>query len=207
MLKRMTRPRLAGFTLIEMLVTIVLMSILIALAMPSMSAWMRNARMRTVSDSLQNGLRLAQSEATRRSRQVVFSLTNDKPTAVGHTAVEDGRNWAINTVPAMTDAGETSEFVEAGIMADASTGIQIDGPSAICFSSIGRMVPNSAPGVTGATCALPTGTPPVQAFDITVTGAVAGVDRRLRVLVALGGQVRLCDPDKTLSNDHPDGCP
>ena len=40
-------------------------------------------------------------------------------------------------------------------------------------------------------------------YDITIPNA----DRPLRVLVALGGQVRLCDPAKTLSNTNPDGCP
>lgn len=201
------RPR--GFTLIELMVTIALMSLLMALAMPAFNSWIRNNKIRTVSDSLQNGLRLAQSEATRRSRQVVFSLTNDKPVDTSFTASADGSNWAVSTVAAtgMTDASDGSAFVEAGVLADAGSGVQITGPSAICFGSIGRLVANTAPGITGAECELPTATPPVQAYDVTVANAVDGVDRPLRVLVALGGQVRLCDPAKTLSSSHPDGCP
>ena len=56
----------------------VVMALLVGLAMPSMSTWIRNSRLRAASDSLQDGLRLAQAEALRRSRQVVFSLTNDE---------------------------------------------------------------------------------------------------------------------------------
>ncbi|RYF57538.1 MAG: type II secretion system protein GspH [Comamonadaceae bacterium] len=189
-----------------MLVTIVLMSILMALAMPSLSAWIRNSKIRAVSDSLQNGLRLAQSEATRRSRQVVFSLTDDKPTASGYTAKTDGNHWAINSVVAMT-ADETSAFVEAGVLTDVGSNVRVTGPAAICFNAIGRLVANSTPGVTAANCSLPAGTPPVHTYNITFADAVTGVDRPLRVTVALGGQVRLCDPAKTLSDTQPDGCP
>ena len=54
------RPRGArGFTLIEMMVTVVLLSILMALAFPAMNGWIRNSRIRTVADALQNGIRLA----------------------------------------------------------------------------------------------------------------------------------------------------
>lgn len=201
--------RSKGFTLIELMVTVVLLAILMALALPSIAGWIRNNKIRTVSDSLQNGLRTAQAEASRRSRQVVFSLTTAKPVANGYTASQNGGNWAISTVPS-TMASEASEFIESGVLADANSAIQITGPAAICFGAIGRMVANPSPG-TGAICELPTAPatpgPSVQRYDITVANAVAGVDRPLRVLVALGGQVRLCDPAKTLSDSDPDGCP
>lgn len=192
----------AGFTLIEMMVTISLMAILMTLAMPSMRDWILNSKVRAVSNSLQNGLRLAQTESLRRSRQVVFSLTNSPAPQTSLTAVANGSNWSINTVPSML-VGETSAFVEAGVLAAVGSGVQITGPSAICFNSVGRLVANVTPGVTGATCALPASTPPVQAYDVTLTGA----NRPLRVVVALGGQVHMCDPAKTLSATNPDGCP
>lgn len=196
-----------GFTIVELMVTIVLFSILMALAMPSFSTWIRNNKIRTVSDSLQSGLRNAQSEALRRSRQTVFSLTNDKPVSATYTATADGTNWGVNTVAATGMTGDPSVFVQSGVLTDVGSGVQITGPAAICFNAIGRMVANASPGVTGANCALPTNNPPVHAYNITFADAVAGVDRPLRVLVALGGQVRLCDPAKTLSDANPDGCP
>lgn len=190
--------RTAGFTLIEMMVTIVLMSILMALAFPSMTAWIRNSRVRAVSDSLQNGLRLAQAEALRRSRQTVFSLTDSASPQTSLTAVANGRNWSINTVQLMTD--ETAAFVEGGVLGSAATDVLITGPAAICFNSLGRLVVNGSTGVTGADC---TAASVPATYDVTLAGA----DRRLRVLVALGGQVRMCDREKTLSATNPDGCP
>ncbi|MDN8614261.1 pilus assembly FimT family protein [Variovorax ginsengisoli] len=206
MLRPRSAPRAAGFTLIEMLVTMVVMAILMGLAMPIMSTWLRNSRLRAASDSLQDGIRLAQAEALRRSHQVVFSLTDDKPTDTTYTAKTNGKNWAAKTVKRVSTT-EVSEFVEAGIVAELESSITITGPKSICFNSIGRLVANDDPGTNAGLCTLPTNTPPLQSYDISYADAVAGVDRPLRVTVALGGQVRLCDPAKSLSSDHPDGCP
>ncbi len=195
------RPKAAGFTLIELLVTITLLGILLALTMPSMSVWVRNNSVRTVGDTLQNGLRLAQAEALRRSRQVAFSLTNSDSPEAGVAATDNGSNWSINTVPSMT-AGETSAFVQSGVFGKVAAGVQITGPATICFNSVGRLVANAAPALTdvtgGATCSVTT----TPTYNIAVTGA----DRPLQVVVALGGQVRMCDPAKTLSAANPDGC-
>jgi len=204
-LKHRAAPRVAGFTIIEMMVTLVVMAVLLGLAMPAMSTWIRNSRLRAASDSLQDGIRLAQAEALRRSYQVVFSLTDDKPTTSTYTAKTSGKNWAAKTVKRLTT--DTSDFIEAGVIAELDSSITITGPQSICFNSIGRLVANTDPGTNAGECVLPTNTPPMQTYDISYTDAVAGVDRPLRVTVALGGQVRLCDPAKTLSSDHPDGCP
>ena len=191
--------RAAGFTLIELMVTVTLLSILASLAAPSMGAWISNSKVRAVSDSLQNGLRMAQAEALRRSRQTVFTLTNDSSPQTSLTAVTNGRNWSINTVAIFGEATDVAAFVEAGVLSGVGSNVQIAGPVSICFSSMGRLVVNATPGVAGADC---TAALIPASYDITLAGA----DRRLRVTVAVGGQVRMCDPNKTLSSSHPDGC-
>ncbi|MGJ7558466.1 GspH/FimT family pseudopilin [Variovorax sp. RB3P1] len=190
----------AGFTLIELCVTMVVMVVLMALAMPSFFAWIANTRVRTVSDALQNGLRQAQAEAVRRSRTAVFSLTNDTAPKTSLTAVANGTHWSINFVASSTlDTAGVATFVEAGVLTVAGAGVSIAGPAAICFNPLGRLVSNSSTGVTGATCSL--SSPPT--YNITMTSA----DRPLRVVVSLGGQVHMCDPARTLSSSAPDGCP
>lgn len=195
-----SQRRRRGFTLVEMIVVVAIMALLAALAMPSMLGWVRNNKIRTVSDSLQNGLRMAQAEATRRSRQVVFSLTDDTPNSTSYTAKASGGNWAISTV-VPTDSDVTAAFVEAGILRDVGSNVVISGPKSICFSSIGRLVQNTAPGPTDANCAAA-----AAQYDIKMSDDATG-DRALRVTVALGGQVRMCDPLRTLSATQPDGCP
>lgn len=206
--------RIRGFSLLEMVVTMGIFAILVALGVPAMRTWVSNAKVRGVADSLQNGVRLAQSESLRRSRQVVFSLTTSQnPQGAGtFTAAAAGNNWTVNTVPALT--GETSAFIDAGVLTADSASVQItNAPAAICFNSVGRLTLNttSVPAVTnGATCTLPTaappgspaGTPPAWSYDVSAAGA----DHPLRVEVFLGGQVHLCDLSKTLSASNPDGC-
>ena len=188
-----------GFTLIELMVTLVLMSLLLGLAVPSFRVWVRNAQVRTVSDALQNGMRLAQSAALQRSRQVVFFLTNDAACTNTIAANANGSFWSIRTVP-MT-AGEDAAVVQCGALADVAAGVTITGPAAVCFNSMGRQTENAATGVTSGNCALAAAG--VNAYNINSSGA----DRPLRVLLTLGGQARLCDPARALSDSAPDGCP
>jgi type IV fimbrial biogenesis protein FimT len=191
-----------------MVVAMGIFAILVAMAAPVMRTWVCNVKVRSVCDALQNGLRLAQTESLRRSRQVVFSLTNSTtPQTIGFTAVANGNYWSIYTIPSMTDGSETPAFVEAGVLSN-TTNVSITGQAAACFNSVGRLVTNSSTGVTGVTngptCAQPTSppTPPVLTYKVSVTGA----DRPLWVEVSLGGQVHMCDPSLTLSTANPTGC-
>lgn len=202
--RRSARPE--GFTLVEMIVVVAIMALLAALATPSMLGWVRNNKIRTVSDSLQNALRQAQTEATRRNRQVVFSLTDNSPTTNTYTTKANGSNWAISTV-VPTDSDTTATFVEGGILLNVGSSVAITGPktssntaTALCFSSIGRLVLNDTPGPTGAKCKAE-----AAQYDIAMSDTKTG-DRPLRVTVAVGGQVRMCDPARTLSATQPDGC-
>lgn len=195
-----------GFTLIELMVALVLLGILIKLALPSFTAWMGNTRVRTVTESLQTGIRLAQAEAVRGNRQVVLSFTNGTPSLTS-TAVAGGTAWVIQTVPLFantTDADTQATFVQGGKLTDVASGVTITsvppGITAMCFNSNGRLVLNATPRATGGgTCAAAG-----AAFDVNQSSA----DRPLRVIVGVAGQLRLCDPNRpTLSATSPDGCP
>ncbi len=194
-----------GFTLVELVVTIALLSLLLGLAAPKFSVWVRNARVRTAADSLANGIRIAQGEAVRRNRQVVFFFTDSTSCDTTLTASGTGSFFAVRTV-ALT-SGDTVEAVKCGLLADAASTVSISGATAVCFNSMGRQIANATPGLgSGVTCTLDaTGT---STFNVATSGtSVAGSDRPLRVLVALSGQVRQCDPARTQSSTALDGCP
>lgn len=193
---------LAGFTLVELMVTVSVLAILLMIGVPSMTDWIRNNEVRAVANTLQSGLRTAQTEALRRSRQVVFVLTDDKPTtsAGSVTAKADGKYWATYTVP-LDGSTESRALLDTGVVSDVGNGVTLTGPSALCFNTLGRLTANASPGVTSASCALPTGSAQ-HSLDVGRTGA----KRRLRVLVNVGGQVRMCDRDKDMAT-YPDGCP
>jgi type IV fimbrial biogenesis protein FimT len=194
-----------GVTLIELVVTLAVFGVLFALAMPSLTAWIRNSQVRSVADMVQNGLRSAQQEAVRRDRTVVFFQTNATPT-VGSPAASGGRNWAVQYVPTAIDTPVAPEPVVQGgrISEVGSNRILVAGRNsngtvaAVCFNSSGRLVASTpaANGILNATC-----TADLTAFDVTHADTS---DRPLRVTVDLGGRVRMCDPNRPAT--APDGC-
>jgi type IV fimbrial biogenesis protein FimT len=191
-----------GFTLIELMVTITLLGVLIALGLPSFITWIRNSQVRSVAEAVQTGVRTAQAEAVRRNRQVVMAFTNAIPAPAASapwTVVAGGKNWWIQTV---AQFGESAEVIRSGTLVDVASGVSISGtPSstAVCFNSSGRLVTNGSTGVPGASCAAA-----VTAFNVDTSNA----DRPLRVIVQIGGQLRICDPKRPpLSDASPDGCP
>jgi type IV fimbrial biogenesis protein FimT len=204
----------AGFTMIEAMVTLAIFAILVAIGVPTMSTWIKNNKVRSATDALQNGLRQAQAESLRRSRQVVFALTNSTTltplSALPLPAAAGGTSWAIYTVPSMTDGSEQAVYVQSGDFSNATANVQVTGPAAVCFNSVGRLTNNASAGVTnivGAanSCIQPTAppSPPVAVFNISIVGG----DRPLRVNLGLGGQVHMCDPAVAISDSHPEGCP
>lgn len=192
--------RMAGFTAIELMTAIALLAVLLGIGVPSMVDWVRNNKVRVVANALQSGIRSAQTEALSRSQPVVLVLTNAVPTNIEDlSAVANGKFWATLAIPRQ-GTSETGALLSTGALGDVADGVTITGPAAICFSAIGRMTAHTEPGPTGATCSLPTTT--AEVFDVDMTGA----KRRLRVLVSIGGQVRMCDRDKDIAT-APDGCP
>ena len=198
------RRRASGFTLIELMVTISLLAILVTLAVPAFTAWIRNAQIRSAAEALQGGIRTAQAEALRRNRQVVMTFTKLTP-AAGRDAEVDGWNWTLQTVPQFGETVSVSDYISGGSIAETNSSVRVtSGVNAICFNSNGRLavttgarVSEAAPSASCATAA--------TAFNISQGGAN---DRALRVVVQLGGQVRMCDPKRpTLSATAPDGCP
>ena len=191
--------RARGFSLVELLIAMALLGLLLGLGMPAMSTWVSNAKTRTVSDALQNGLRLAQAEAVRRHRQVVFFRTADPLCSNAAAPSASGNFWVVRSVAMIT--GDPVETVQCGQLNEVAGGVTVTGPTALCFSGGGRQVANADPGLGGTACVLPTTA--MSAFDVTN----AHGDRPLRVLVTLAGSVRLCDPARTFSSSNPDGCP
>lgn len=187
-----------GFTLVELMVTISLLAILLAVAVPSFNSWIRNTRVRTTAQVLQDGLRLAQAEAVRRNRTVSFFLTADPSPTASAVAVANGSNWGVRTLPLITD--EVAAFIRGGALEGVVAGVTITGPIAVCFNAAGQQIANAAEG-----CAINPAAP-TATFDVAHTNAVAGEDRALRVTASLGGRVRMCDPAKALSTTNPDGC-
>ncbi len=191
--------RRSGFSLVELMVAISVLAILIAVSMPSFTTWIRNAKVRTVADALQSGLRLAQGEAQRRTHTVVFFLTNSKACNTSATAIAGGSYWQARVVPDPLLTGDVAEAVQCGVLTDVSSGINLtSATTALCFGGDGRQTSATNPASIGVDCT-------AAAATYNVVPAISNPENRpLRLTVSLAGSIRMCDPNK--SSTAPDGC-
>jgi type IV fimbrial biogenesis protein FimT len=78
-----------GVTLIELLVTLVVLSILLTIAVPGFQNFMRSNRLTSVANEMASALNLARSEAIRRGKTVTVCKSN----ANAASPTCDGTNW------------------------------------------------------------------------------------------------------------------
>lgn len=71
-----------GVSLIELAVGITIIAILMATGLPSFSVFIQNSRIRTVAESIQNGLQRARAEALQTNSTVRFQLNNFANSAI-----------------------------------------------------------------------------------------------------------------------------
>jgi len=203
------RPR--GFTLVELVVTMAVLALLAIVAAPSLGSWMANSRVRTAADYIQDGLRLAQTEAVKQNQEVAFVLSNVPansatmpPPAAGATVSVS--YWYAATVAwtqtAIAGYSSAQTLVAAGATSSDATQAIITGPPVICFSPYGRLTATitntSGAGIT--TCG--PGTSVTYVVQPNIASATA---HPLNVQLSANGQVRMCDPAKSI-NVYPDGC-
>ncbi len=81
--------RSRGFTLVELLVTVVVLGILTAIAVPSFQSWIQSSRTLTVTDELNTAIQLARSEALKRRKNVIICRAN-----AAFTDCENGADWS-----------------------------------------------------------------------------------------------------------------
>ena len=69
--------RNAGFTLIELMITVALLGVLLLWAIPNVTVFIQNARMSSVSNELIADISIARQEAQRRGRPVTICASSD----------------------------------------------------------------------------------------------------------------------------------
>lgn len=178
-----TRAR-HGFTLIELVVSVAIAGVLLAAAAPSFSTWIANSRVRTTAESIQNGLMLAKAEAVRRNAKVQFVVTSSAPTVANInaiTAATGGTGWLVRVYRA-NGTYTAADFIQGRSSAEGGTNVTVAaGQSNFIFSGTARLSPI-----------------PAASVNINVSGT--GADRPLRVTVAQGSAIRMCDPALSIAN-------
>ena len=199
---RLPRRAARGFSIIEVVITIAVMGILLAAAMPSIGDWLRSVRVRNATEGIVNGLQQARAEAVRRNRPVSFSLvTADaaRPTELSNSCAlaSNSASWVVSlNSPAGTCGTEPSPggtLVAKRAAGDGSGGVTVTALQADGTTAASQVTFNGFGQVTNGTA--------IARIDLSATG---GGGRSLRVLVGNGGAVRSCDP--AASSGDPRGC-
>ena len=95
------QPLNAGFTLIELMVTIVVLAVIVGIASPSISTQLANARIKSTASTLSNALAEAKSESVILRKSVMVSYNNNSD-AVGIISIEvEAPNFTAYAGPAL----------------------------------------------------------------------------------------------------------
>lgn len=206
MLKQPSRGQLGqrrqhGFSLIELVVVLLMIGVLASLALPPITEWVAVSRVRAAAEGIQHAVRLAQAEALRRSRSTALVLTQAPP-AVGATPAADGQRWWVQSLQRSGEDASTQQMLQNGTD-PASMNVSVSGVAALCFNALGQQITlAAAANGLGVDCTAPSTATTYTEYTFTHTRTA----RRMRIQVGKGGEVRMCNPDKTLSDEAPDGC-
>jgi type IV fimbrial biogenesis protein FimT len=110
-----------GFTLVELLITIVVLTILLAVGVPAFQSFIKNNRVTAQANDLASTIQLARSEALKRGTNVVVCASNDQATCTGKDTWASG--WIVfsdlnlNNAPDVGGSDPLCEETEDCIMA------------------------------------------------------------------------------------------
>lgn len=193
------RARSRGLSIIEVVITVAIMGILLAAAMPSVGAWMANTRVRNTAEALQNGLQQARTEALRRNQSVSFYLVGlTTPTVMDNSCAlsSSGGSWVVaQTSPATKCANDESGT--PAILAKHAAG---DGGGTQVTVAATTTANAAAHTVTFNGFGQVTNSGAIGQINVTPTTTNADV-RSLRIVVTTAGMVRMCDPSITAAAD------
>lgn len=164
-----------GFTLIEAMVAVALVSFVLLVGLPAFANMVSNLRVRSVSDSVLSGIQAARIEALKRNIGITFEL--DPVSGVGG-------GWRVYPTGNSADVLHSKGSSEGG---EVLVGLDT-GDTQILFGRLGqRTYPDAATPVLAVDISNPN-------FDLCE--AAGGSVRCLRVAVSIGGESRLCDPKR-----------
>ena len=180
-MRRVFPPASRGVTLIEMMITIAIGVILALMALPMYSTWIASQQVRTATESLVEGLRVAQSEALKRNADVRFVL-------------DTAKGWEVQLA-------SDDSVLKSGLFAEGSSKVALTvspvGTTTVLFDGLGRPLDKDGERFTKRVT-----------IDVDTSTGFEDV-RKMRIVVdtaaATGVGIRTCDPK--LGSGDPRACP
>lgn len=191
-----------GFSMVEMAVTLAVLGILLASAMPSLGDWMVNARIRNTAESIHEGLQKARTEAVRRNQSITFwMVTTADPKVLSDdcTTNATGGSWVVSVAdPTSKCSVAPSTTTDPQIVAARAVGNGGDGVSVSAKQSDGN---TAATSVTfNAFGQVANGTP-IRQITVNDGGDASSTRRKYKIMISTGGRSLVCDEAVTTPGD------
>jgi type IV fimbrial biogenesis protein FimT len=191
----LTRIRTRGVTLIELAIAMTVMSIVLALSVPTLSTYLANQQIRTSAEKVLNALRQARHEAVKRNTTVQFSLVNSLKgecvLASSGPHIVVSRTSPVGQCDIAASDSVEPRIIQAISGQEGSQGTSIsahDGDgnarTTVTFNGLGLVVAADDS---------------IRQIDLDLSTDAAR--RPLRVQILAGGDIRMCDPSVTASTD------
>jgi type IV fimbrial biogenesis protein FimT len=132
------KSRHTGFTLIEVAITLAIIGILLAFAIPGITTFIKNARISSVTSEISADISLARQEAQRRGRPVTICASSDGTTCL--TGTPDWLNgWVIRApiLDGTVQVVKSTKDLDGPVSTRKLTGL---GTASMTFSSSGTAV-------------------------------------------------------------------
>lgn len=167
-----------GFTLVEMMVTVALMAIMLAIAVPSFTSFRRNSELVSITNGFVAALNAARTEAMKRNMYAMV------------TPVNNDNDWTAGWV-AFVDVDGDNKFGAGDIEVFRQPAI----PSYLTFTGNNSLgATNSHARYDGSGFSRPVGDLLNATLSVTRTDANGDSRQIRRIKIALTGRVRVCTP-------------
>lgn len=199
-------PRTRGFTLVEIMVGLAILSILLAVGVPNMKAWMTTNKAIAASEFYAEGFRLARAEAVKRNAVTRLALTAN--------ATSGQQDWQVDLcIPSATLACTDSSGAWSTVSAPNGNANAADFlsvyRSAANLPGTGQMTLTRDPVDASAVYFTPLGWVDTDADSrlksITLAPVTADAFPTAAIMVTLAGVVTKCNPNVASKDSR--GCP
>jgi type IV fimbrial biogenesis protein FimT len=197
-----------GFSIIELLITLVVLGVLIALAAPAFNEWMQNQQIRAAAEATLNSLQSARGQAIGRNVNVSFQFTTDltsgcAPAPIGAGIYIKSVSWVVssgdptNSCDKQITDTPPGPVILKGLGGEGTPNAMLTtepgGATTVTFTPLGGITSN--PDGSNAMTALTVSNPSINPTSV----------RPLKVVINPGGTTRMCDPSVTAPDTR--ACP
>jgi len=195
-----------GITMMELMVSVAIIAILMAVGIPNLSNWVQNTQVKSTAESVLTGLQLARAEAVRQNSKTRFQLTDATGLA----------GWTIATLRLdRTDCPGVDPYpcpVQSGVAAESGENARLGVSTASLAATDYSVGIAAAAGMSAS---------PTIVFDafgrtdstvnnitrIDITNVAYPAARRMVISITDSGMAKLCDPLLSgLTPPNPRGC-